>query len=110
AGEVFDLDHIEDAMALLTRSVPGRDAVRVGLKHTHPSAFGAALAWHTHSDGAKTRAGTVSGMLYINGEWRDATSGATFASTNPATGDEIGRAAECGGDRMSPAGEAAASP
>jgi 2-desacetyl-2-hydroxyethyl bacteriochlorophyllide A dehydrogenase len=35
-GEVFDLDHIDDAMALLTRSVPGRDAVRVGLKHTHP--------------------------------------------------------------------------
>jgi threonine dehydrogenase-like Zn-dependent dehydrogenase len=34
AGEVFDLDHIEDAMALLTRSVPGRDAVRVGLQHT----------------------------------------------------------------------------
>lgn len=35
AGEVFDLDHIDDAMALLTRSAPGRDAVRVGLKHTH---------------------------------------------------------------------------
>jgi threonine dehydrogenase-like Zn-dependent dehydrogenase len=35
AGEVFDLDHIDDAMALLTRSIPGRDAVRVGLKHTH---------------------------------------------------------------------------
>jgi threonine dehydrogenase-like Zn-dependent dehydrogenase len=34
AGEVFDID---DAMALLTRSVPGRDAVRVGLKHTHPA-------------------------------------------------------------------------
>jgi threonine dehydrogenase-like Zn-dependent dehydrogenase len=37
AGEVFDLDHIDDAMALLNRSVPGHDAVRVGLKHTHPS-------------------------------------------------------------------------
>jgi threonine dehydrogenase-like Zn-dependent dehydrogenase len=35
AGEVFDLDGIDDAMALLTRTVPGRDAVRVGLKHTH---------------------------------------------------------------------------
>jgi threonine dehydrogenase-like Zn-dependent dehydrogenase len=35
AGEVFDLDGIDDAMALLTRSVPGKDAVRVGLKHTH---------------------------------------------------------------------------
>jgi threonine dehydrogenase-like Zn-dependent dehydrogenase len=36
AGEVFDLDGIDDAMALLTRSVPDHDAVRVGLKHTHP--------------------------------------------------------------------------
>jgi threonine dehydrogenase-like Zn-dependent dehydrogenase len=36
-GEVFDLDHVDDAMALLTRSVPGRDAVRVGLKHNHPA-------------------------------------------------------------------------
>jgi threonine dehydrogenase-like Zn-dependent dehydrogenase len=37
AGEVFDLDHIDDAMALLTRSDPTRDAVRVGLRHTHGS-------------------------------------------------------------------------
>ena len=29
-------------------------------------------------------------MLYINGEWRDAASGATFESTNPATGEVIG--------------------
>ena len=36
AGEVFDLDGIDEAMALLTRSDPGRDAVRVGLKHTQP--------------------------------------------------------------------------
>ncbi len=35
AGEVFDLDGIDDAMALLTRSVPDHDAVRVGLKHAH---------------------------------------------------------------------------
>src|SRR4051812_47780574 len=35
-------------------------------------------------------------MLYINGEWRDAASGATFASTNPATGEEIGTAADGG--------------
>jgi threonine dehydrogenase-like Zn-dependent dehydrogenase len=35
AGEVFDLDGIDEAMALLTRTVPGKDAVRVGLKHTH---------------------------------------------------------------------------
>jgi hypothetical protein len=34
-GEVFDLDHIGDAIALLTRSTPGRDAVRVGLVHQH---------------------------------------------------------------------------
>jgi hypothetical protein len=38
AGEVFDLDHIDDAMTLLTRSDPTRDAVRVGLRHTHRSA------------------------------------------------------------------------
>jgi hypothetical protein len=35
AGEVFDLDEIDEAMALLTRSDPGRDAVRVGIRHTH---------------------------------------------------------------------------
>jgi threonine dehydrogenase-like Zn-dependent dehydrogenase len=35
AGEVFDLDGIDDAMALLTRTVPGKDAVRVSLEHTH---------------------------------------------------------------------------
>jgi hypothetical protein len=35
AGEVFDLDHIDDAMALLQRTAPGRDAVRVGLRHQH---------------------------------------------------------------------------
>lgn len=32
-GEVFTLDQLEDAMALLQRTVPGRDAVRVGLRH-----------------------------------------------------------------------------
>jgi succinate-semialdehyde dehydrogenase/glutarate-semialdehyde dehydrogenase len=37
-------------------------------------------------------------MLYINGEWRDATSGETFASTNPATGEVIGHAADAGVD------------
>jgi len=35
AGEVFDLDRIDEAMALLTRTAPGRDAVRVGLRHPH---------------------------------------------------------------------------
>ena len=35
AGEVFDLDGIDDAMALLQRTAPGRDAVRVGLRHSH---------------------------------------------------------------------------
>ncbi len=34
-GEVFGLDGIDEAMALLRRSDPGRDAVRVGLRHTH---------------------------------------------------------------------------
>jgi threonine dehydrogenase-like Zn-dependent dehydrogenase len=38
AGEVFDLDGIDEAMALLTRSKPGRDAVRVGLRHSHGGA------------------------------------------------------------------------
>jgi threonine dehydrogenase-like Zn-dependent dehydrogenase len=32
-GEVFGLDGIAEAMALLAREVPGRDAVRVGLRH-----------------------------------------------------------------------------
>ncbi len=32
-GEVFTLDEIDEAMALLTRTAPGRDAVRVGLVH-----------------------------------------------------------------------------
>jgi len=34
-GEVFGLDGIDEAMALLRRSDPSRDAVRVGLRHTH---------------------------------------------------------------------------
>jgi len=33
AGEVFDLEHIDDAMALLARTDPARDAVRVTLTH-----------------------------------------------------------------------------
>ena len=35
-GEVFGLDGIDEAMALLARSVPGRDAVRVSLRHEPP--------------------------------------------------------------------------
>jgi threonine dehydrogenase-like Zn-dependent dehydrogenase len=38
AGDVFDLDGIDDAMALLQRTAPGRDAVRVGIRHTHGAA------------------------------------------------------------------------
>jgi threonine dehydrogenase-like Zn-dependent dehydrogenase len=38
AGEVFDLDGIDEALALLTRSEPDRDAVRVGLRHSHGGA------------------------------------------------------------------------
>ena len=33
AGEVFDIEHIDDAMALLGRRDPSRDAVRVSLAH-----------------------------------------------------------------------------
>jgi threonine dehydrogenase-like Zn-dependent dehydrogenase len=33
-GEVFGLDDIDEAMALLARTDPSRDAVRVGLRHT----------------------------------------------------------------------------
>jgi hypothetical protein len=36
AGEMFGLDGIAEALALLTRTDPGRDAVRVGLAHTSP--------------------------------------------------------------------------
>jgi threonine dehydrogenase-like Zn-dependent dehydrogenase len=32
-GEVFTLDGIDEAMGLLARTDPTRDAVRVGLKH-----------------------------------------------------------------------------
>jgi succinate-semialdehyde dehydrogenase/glutarate-semialdehyde dehydrogenase len=35
-------------------------------------------------------------MLYINGEWRDAASGDTFESVNPANGEVIGAAADAG--------------
>jgi threonine dehydrogenase-like Zn-dependent dehydrogenase len=34
-GEVFGLDGIDEALALLTRTHPDRDAVRVGLVHSH---------------------------------------------------------------------------
>jgi threonine dehydrogenase-like Zn-dependent dehydrogenase len=33
-GEVFGLDGLDEAMRLLRRAEPGRDAVRVGLRHT----------------------------------------------------------------------------
>ena len=32
-GEVFGLDAIDEALGLLARSIPGRDAVRVSLVH-----------------------------------------------------------------------------
>ena len=32
-GEVFGLGDIDEAMGLLARTIPGRDAVRVGLRH-----------------------------------------------------------------------------
>ena len=36
----------------------------------------------------------VSGKLWINGEWRDALSGKTFATANPATEETIANVAE----------------
>jgi threonine dehydrogenase-like Zn-dependent dehydrogenase len=36
-GEIFDLDGIDEALALLTRTDPNRDAVRVSLAHTGPA-------------------------------------------------------------------------
>ena len=32
--------------------------------------------------------------LYINGQWRDASDGATFATKNPATGEHLAYCAE----------------
>ena len=32
--------------------------------------------------------------LYINGEWRDASDGGTFATSNPATGEHLAYCAE----------------
>jgi succinate-semialdehyde dehydrogenase / glutarate-semialdehyde dehydrogenase len=37
-------------------------------------------------------------MLYINGEWGQAGSGATFSSFNPATGADLGPVADAGAD------------
>jgi threonine dehydrogenase-like Zn-dependent dehydrogenase len=34
-GEVFGLDSIDEAMGLLARTIPNRDAVRVGIRHSH---------------------------------------------------------------------------
>ncbi len=39
-GEVFGLDGIAEAMALLAREVAGRDAVRVSLRHRHRAGTG----------------------------------------------------------------------
>ncbi|HLP93347.1 MAG TPA: aldehyde dehydrogenase family protein, partial [Saprospiraceae bacterium] len=33
---------------------------------------------------------------FINNEWTEADSGATFIVTNPATGEELARVADCG--------------
>src|SRR5437868_1283848 len=46
-------------------------------------------------------------MLYIGGKWRNAASGATFDSTDPATGAVIGQAADGGVDDVRAAIEAA---
>lgn len=34
-GEVYTLDQLDEALQMLERNVPGRDAVRVGLRHAH---------------------------------------------------------------------------
>ena len=47
-------------------------------------------------------------MLYINGEWREAASGATFESRNPATGEVIDSVADAGVDDVRAAVDAAA--
>ncbi len=47
-------------------------------------------------------------MLYINGEWRSAASGKTFASTNPATGEVIDSVADAGVEDARAAIDAAA--
>ena len=38
----------------------------------------------------------LEGRSFVNGEWIDADSGATFAVTNPSTGEEIARCADLG--------------
>ena len=38
----------------------------------------------------------LEGRSYVDGEWIDADSGATFPVTNPATGEEIARMADLG--------------
>ena len=47
-------------------------------------------------------------MLFINGEWRNAVSGDTFESRNPANGDVIGTAADGGVEDVEAAVDAAA--
>ncbi len=42
----------------------------------------------------ETSTGVREGRLYIGGEWRDAASGRTFESINPATGEPLTRVAE----------------
>ncbi|KAA0680905.1 NADP-dependent succinate-semialdehyde dehydrogenase I [Azospirillum brasilense] len=46
-------------------------------------------------------------QAYVNGAWRDAVSGKTFAVTNPATGEELARVADVGAEETRQAIEAA---
>lgn len=46
-------------------------------------------------------------MLYIDGTWRAASSGATFAVSNPATGEIVGTVADAGGADIDAAIESA---
>src|SRR5439155_17945107 len=64
---------------------------------------------HLRRPGTMPRTGSSVGpMLFINGEWRKAASGATFDSRNPATGEVIGQAADAGVADVRDAVEAAA--
>ena len=114
-------DHGRRRRAPRHRAVPGAHARRPGAEIRakgefgftifHPMAGGVppAMAWESlhlfehevlpqlgAGDAGIVRGGSVGPMLFINGEWRDAASGATFDSRNPATGEVIGQAADAG--------------
>ena len=96
-------------MALLTRSVPGRDAVRVGLKHTHPLTIWrgrpAHIAGSPRQNGYRWRRVLSDPCCTSTGNGGTRRRGRRSTSTNPATGEVIGtvgrrrRRRRAGGDR-----------